>query len=90
MVRIAQIEKILILVGKVSSIEIDDEKMEPEKCNFYNHDFCKRGSHCDFLHNHEVVRRMKSSASVQSKRARTGICTPVSQYRTRVQKRQIM
>ena len=64
-VRIAQLERILILVGKVSRIEMNDKKMEPKKCNFYNRGFCKNGSDCDFLHNHEVCERYEE----------LGICT---------------
>ena len=56
-VRRAQLEKISILIGKVAKIEMEDKKLEPKKCNFYNRGFCQMGSDCDFLHNREVCKR---------------------------------
>jgi hypothetical protein len=68
-VRRAQLERISILVGKVSRIEVEDKKMEPKKCNFYNRGFCKGDLIVTFYTIMRFVRDMKSLASLTSKGA---------------------
>ena len=68
--RRAQLERISILVGKVSRIEIEDKKIEPKKCNFYNRGFCKRGSDCEFSHNQDLCESYEEFGICESKRCK--------------------